>query len=269
MTVRFVNKETGEIREQNVFMGDFPMMTDAGHVHHQRHRARHRHAARAVAGRLPDGAQGRDEAGLHREPDAEPAARGSSSRSTRRASSTPASTGSGSCRSRRCCARCRPQDPTTGFELDTTTNEAILEPLRQQPLHREDARQGPVDARGGGADRGLQEAAPGRAADGRQRPQPAQLAVLRPQALRPDEGRPLQAEPAPRRRRARGHARPHDAGHRRARPPARRAAEARSASPRTRRTTPPTRSACPATRSGPSSTSTSTSATGACARSAS
>jgi DNA-directed RNA polymerase subunit beta len=30
MTVRFVNKETGEIREQTVFMGDFPMMTDWG-----------------------------------------------------------------------------------------------------------------------------------------------------------------------------------------------------------------------------------------------
>ncbi len=30
MTVRFVNKETGEIREQRVFMGDFPMMTDVG-----------------------------------------------------------------------------------------------------------------------------------------------------------------------------------------------------------------------------------------------
>ena len=30
MTVRFVNTETGEIREQTVFMGDFPMMTDAG-----------------------------------------------------------------------------------------------------------------------------------------------------------------------------------------------------------------------------------------------
>jgi DNA-directed RNA polymerase subunit beta len=30
MKVRFVNKETGEIREQNVFMGDFPMMTDQG-----------------------------------------------------------------------------------------------------------------------------------------------------------------------------------------------------------------------------------------------
>src|SRR5215204_7354800 len=30
MTVRFVNKETGEIREQNVFMGDFPVMTEFG-----------------------------------------------------------------------------------------------------------------------------------------------------------------------------------------------------------------------------------------------
>ncbi len=30
MTVRFVNTETGEIREQTVFMGDFPMMTDHG-----------------------------------------------------------------------------------------------------------------------------------------------------------------------------------------------------------------------------------------------
>ncbi|MBA2476332.1 MAG: DNA-directed RNA polymerase subunit beta, partial [Actinobacteria bacterium] len=30
MTVRFVNKETGEIREQTVFMGDFPMMTEHG-----------------------------------------------------------------------------------------------------------------------------------------------------------------------------------------------------------------------------------------------
>jgi DNA-directed RNA polymerase subunit beta len=30
MTVRFVNKETGEIREQTVFMGDFPMMAEWG-----------------------------------------------------------------------------------------------------------------------------------------------------------------------------------------------------------------------------------------------
>ena len=30
ITVRFENRESGEIREQNVFMGDFPMMTDQG-----------------------------------------------------------------------------------------------------------------------------------------------------------------------------------------------------------------------------------------------
>ena len=30
MSIRFVNTETGEIREQTVFMGDFPMMTDHG-----------------------------------------------------------------------------------------------------------------------------------------------------------------------------------------------------------------------------------------------
>ena len=30
MVVRFINEETGEIREQHVFMGDFPMMTDRG-----------------------------------------------------------------------------------------------------------------------------------------------------------------------------------------------------------------------------------------------
>ena len=30
MTVRFVNRDTGEIREQRVFMGDFPLMTPAG-----------------------------------------------------------------------------------------------------------------------------------------------------------------------------------------------------------------------------------------------
>jgi DNA-directed RNA polymerase subunit beta len=30
VTIRFVNRESGEIREQNVFMGDFPMMTEQG-----------------------------------------------------------------------------------------------------------------------------------------------------------------------------------------------------------------------------------------------
>ena len=28
--VRLINKETGEVKEQEVFMGDFPLMTDTG-----------------------------------------------------------------------------------------------------------------------------------------------------------------------------------------------------------------------------------------------
>jgi len=34
---RFMNAGTGEIKEQTVFMGDFPVMTRQGHVHRQRH----------------------------------------------------------------------------------------------------------------------------------------------------------------------------------------------------------------------------------------
>ena len=44
---RFMNRNTGEIKEQTVFMGDFPMMTEKGTFIDQRHRARRRVAARA------------------------------------------------------------------------------------------------------------------------------------------------------------------------------------------------------------------------------
>ena len=52
--------------------GRLPVDDRSRHVHHQRHRARRRHPARALAGRLRDGAQGPREAGLHRQPDAGP-----------------------------------------------------------------------------------------------------------------------------------------------------------------------------------------------------
>ena len=153
--------------------GRLPDDDRVGHVHHQRHRARDRHAARPQPGRLPDGAEGRDEAGLHGEPDAVAAARGSSSRSTRRASSTPASTASASCRSRRCCARCRPRTrrPASSSTRARTRRSSKL--FDNSIFIAQHAREGPHHARGGGADRGLQEAAPGRAADARQRAQPA------------------------------------------------------------------------------------------------
>ena len=50
--------------------GRLPVDDRARHVHHQRHRARRRHPARPLPGRLPDGAQGPREAGLHGEPHA-------------------------------------------------------------------------------------------------------------------------------------------------------------------------------------------------------
>ena len=100
--------------------GRLPDDDRVGHVHHQRHRARDRHAARPQPGRLPDGAEGPDQAGLHREPHAVAAARGSSSRSTRRAivyaridrkRKLPITT----------LLRALPaEDPTTGFALDTS-----------------------------------------------------------------------------------------------------------------------------------------------------
>jgi len=47
VTARFMNRQTGEIKEQQVFLGDFPMMTPD--VHHQRHRARGGEPVGAVA----------------------------------------------------------------------------------------------------------------------------------------------------------------------------------------------------------------------------
>ena len=62
------------------------------------------------------------------------------------------------------------EDSVDGLALGLERGAA--QALRQLALHPEHARQGHDDARGGGARRGLQEAAPGRAADARQRAQP-------------------------------------------------------------------------------------------------
>ena len=159
------------------------------------------------------------------------------------------------------------EDPSTGFKLDTSSNEALLKLFDNSIFMQLTSRRTRQDRRAG-PDRGLQgSAAAGRAPDGRECPEPAQLAVLRPEALRPDQGQPLQAEPAPRGRRARRRG-ADDAGHPFARQAPRRPAdEARR--PRTPRTTPPTAPRSRVTRSAASSTSTRTSATGAFAPSAS
>ena len=267
MTVRFVNKETGEIREQNVFMGDFPMMTEHGtFIINGTERVIVTQLVRSPGAYLMEAKDPTKQvftanlmpsrgSWLELEIDKKGVVYARIDRKRKLPITT--------------LLRALPaEDPSTGFKLDTSSNEAILALFDNSPFIQH-ARQGHDDARGRGARRGLQEAAPGRAADDRQRPQPAERAVLRPQALRPDEGRPLQAEPAARRRRARGHARADDRRTSSRSSAGSSTCRASSACRTSRRTSPPTRSATRATRSATSSTSTSTSATAACARSAS
>ncbi len=163
--------------------GRLPHDDRVRHLHHQWHRARDRHAARPLAGRLSDGAEGRDEAGLHREPDAEPrlVARARDRQEGHRL------------RAHRPQAQAADHDapprPSGRGPDDRLPARHVIQrgdprPLRQLVVHRQHPREGPLHAGGGGPDRGLQEAAPGRAADTRQRAEPAALALLRPEALR-------------------------------------------------------------------------------------
>ena len=55
MRASLLNKETGEVKEQEIFMGDFPLMTDSRHLCHQRCRACHRLPAGAFARRVSIG----------------------------------------------------------------------------------------------------------------------------------------------------------------------------------------------------------------------
>ena len=208
MTVRFVNKETGEIREQRVFMGDFPMMTEWGtFIINGTERVIVTQLVRSPGAYLMEPKDATKQvftanlmpsrgSWLELEIDK----KGIVYARIDRKRKLPVTT----------LLRALPTgveelfNVRPGFAARHVDEREDPRPLRRLDLHPQHARQGPLDARGGGADRGLQEAAPGRAADARQRAQPAQGAVLRPEALRPDEGRPLQAEPAARRRRARG-----------------------------------------------------------------
>ena len=63
------------------------------------------------------------------------------------------------------------EDPTTGYAIDTSSNEKILELFGNSLYIASTLDKDPSDSRGGGPDRGVQEAAPRRAADARQRAQ--------------------------------------------------------------------------------------------------
>ena len=197
------------------FHGRFPDDDRVGHLHHQRHRARDRHAARAQSGRLSDGAQGRQQAGLHRQPDAEPrflARAGDRQEGRRLRAHRPQAQAPDHHSSTRASGRGSVHRLQARHELERG-DPGALQRLSLHPVH---AREGSFHPRGGGSGRGLQEAAPRRATDARELTQPAPDALLRSQALRPDQGRPLQAQPAPRRGCARRRASAHHRRHPRA-----------------------------------------------------
>ena len=102
-------KSVIDIKEQDVYMGDMPLMTHERHLHHQRHRARHRQPDAPLAGRAvrPRPRQDPRQRQVSSSPRASSpiAAAGSTSSSTPRTSSTSASTASASCRSPRCSMR--------------------------------------------------------------------------------------------------------------------------------------------------------------------
>ena len=154
-------REQGDGRDPRAdgLHGGLPDDDRVGHVHHQRHRAGDRDPARPQPGRLPDGAQGRDEAGLHREPDA----------LTRLVARARDRQEGHRLRAHRPEAQAPDHDPAPGAprggSVDRLQARHLLErgdpeAVQQLDLHRQHAREGPVHARGRGADRGLQEAAP-------------------------------------------------------------------------------------------------------------
>ena len=195
--VAFQNRETGEIREQSVFMGDFPWMTDWGtfiingtervvvtqlvrspgaYVMEPKDREKQVFIANLMPARGSWLELEIDKKGTrlrpHR-PQAQAAGHRAPARDGRHAAR-------GQVRARG-LDRLRRGDPR---------------PVRQLALHAPDARGRHRGHEVGGrrADRAVQEAAPGRAAVDRRREEPAQAALLRPQALRPHARRPLQAE---------------------------------------------------------------------------
>ena len=263
-----MNKDTGEIREQTVFMGDFPMMTDVGtFIINGTERVIVTQLVRSPGAYLMEPKDATKQvftanlmpsrgSWLELEIDK----KGIVYARIDRKRKLPITT----------LLRALPaEDPSTGFALDTSTNEAILalfdnssyivNTLEKDPSTREEEALIEV----------FKKQRPG---------EPPTLDNAR-NLLRALFFDPKRYDLTKVGRyklnqrlgviRARRRARPHDRGHRRARPAAHRPAGQRSACPRTRRTSPPRRSPSRVRRSRPSSTSTSTSATGACAPSAS
>ena len=206
--------------------GRLPVDDGPGHVRHQRRRAGRRQPARPLARRLLQRARG-----PHLGPHALLGQGHPEPRRLARVRDQQQGPALGQGRSQ---AQDRRDHPAARRRLRAERRDqcAVLDHRHgpRAPLHRPDARQGPDAHPAGGADRGLQEAAPGRSAHRRQRPPAGREPVLQLPSLRPRPGRPLQVQQeAGCRRRPDGHraaaraAHDHPRGHRRDRRPPRRA----------------------------------------------
>ena len=251
-------KETGEIKEQRVFMGDFPLMTDKGTFIING-------AERVVVSQLVRSP------GVYFTRDEDP----TTGRKLLRAKVIPnrgawlefETTAKKNVLTRVKVDRKRKLEVTkllraVGYEA----NEAMLELFRRVDVGEPGQIAATLDkdtttTRTRGADRGLQEAAPGRPADRRQRREARREPLLQLPPLRPGPRRPLQAQQEARRRRRphghraaahradhhqrghRGHRRPPDRAQQRARPGRRHRPPGQPPRPRRRRAHPERRSA--------------------------
>ena len=212
VSAEFTNNDTGEIKGQTVFMGDFPLMTDKGtFIINGTERVVVSQLVRSPgrllrAHRRQDVRQGH----LHREADPEPRrlarVRDRQARPGRRPPRPQAQA------ERHRAAQGPPgrrRGDRRGLRLRRRHGRAAS--VRVDPAHRGE---GPHPGSRRRAARHLPQAAPGRAADARGRADAAEELLLQPQALRPGQGRSLQDQQEA--RPARG-LRPADADHRRRR----------------------------------------------------
>ena len=175
--------------------GRLPLDDRAGHVHHQRRRARRREPARPLAGRLLRQGRGPQlrTRPLHGQGHPQPR------RLARVRDVQP----------RPALGEGRPQaqdrgdhvPPRGGLRARRGDRRRVRGPGRQPraPLHRRDPGQGPHEHPGRGAHRGLQEAPPGRSAHRRQRAAARGEPLLQLPPLRPRARRALQVQQEARR----------------------------------------------------------------------
>ena len=183
VTAEFTNNTTGEIKSQTVFMGDFPMMTPKGTF-------------------IINGTERVVVSQLVRSPgvyfDKQP-----DKTSDRDLSSVKVIPSRGAWLEFDIDKR-----DTVGVRIDRKRRQAVTvllkaigwsrraDPRAVRLVRADDdhAGEGPHRRPGRGAARHLPQAAPGRAADARERPDPARQPLLQPEAVRRRQGRPVQVQ---------------------------------------------------------------------------